>query len=123
MTHKKIYLEMNSCINWFVKCFGIGKDEYQFINEIMEITKVCINDIIEIDCYHSGGGCLHYFLRLKTKQIISVHRLSESIEISYSKWNKIYDYIMYDQDENKKDIGFGYEPYDKDFNLRTIELY
>tara|TARA_R100001594_G_scaffold43128_1_gene75288 strand:- start:366 stop:737 length:372 start_codon:yes stop_codon:yes gene_type:complete len=123
MNKQEIFQEMNKCINWFINEWGVNGDDDIFITEIMELTYVCINDIIEIECYQSGGGCLHYFIRLNTKQIISIHQWSEGQVISFTKWESIDDYIFYDQDEKQKDIGFGYEPYDDDFDLRTIELY
>ena len=48
--------------------------------------------VIDTEPYHSGGGCLHYFLHLSDKRILSFHH-TDDVEVSYDRWESISDYI------------------------------
>mgnify|MGYP003124458514 CR=1 FL=1 len=84
--------------------------------------------VIDSTSFHSGGGCLHYFLHLSDKRVLTFHH-TDDVEISHKKWNSIDDYLdasgdQYDGDEHLGYIenGFGWEFQSPDYDNRCFQF-
>jgi len=73
----------------------------------------------DTDFFHSGGGMEHLFIQMEDGRIIALHLGSENIELSFSKWDSINDYIEASYSDTPS--GFGYEQEEPHADRRTFE--
>ena len=64
-------------------------DECEQVSE-REMVESIINGfkhrVIDVDYFHSGGGCMHLMFMLDSHHIITFHNASEQVDISYNRW-------------------------------------
>lgn len=120
------------------KCIGamsfMSEDAYDIDNGIEETEREMVESIvdgfkhrvIDVDYFHSGGGCMHLMFMLDSHHIITFHNASEQVEISYNKWESFDDY--YDAEERTHsgevdyEIGMGWEHIQPNSEMRGMNL-
>lgn len=82
----------------FFNDFGWRVNDYLYLRRVLKKIRYAKDTM----AFHSGGGCLHYLIRLEDDRVLSVNFESDILLISTNKWKSLNDYLNVEEDE-----GFG----------------